>query len=225
MLLATYDLWAFVSENRQELWDGFLNTLQVSALAIVGSYAVGIVLGAARAHRIPVVSQLTAVYVEVIRNTPILVQIFMIFYGLPQFGILLSQFTTAWVAVTIWGGAFHTENFRAGFLAVSHRHREAALALGFRPLATFLNVTLPIGGRIALPSSINTAISVVKNTSLMYVIGSMELTTTAINISNLTLETTEAVTLLGAVYLVLVWSLSAAIRLLESRLALPEGRR
>jgi polar amino acid transport system permease protein len=225
MLLATYDLWAFVSENRQELWDGFLNTLQVSALAIVGSYAVGIVLGAARAHRIPVVSQLTAVYVEVIRNTPILVQIFMIFYGLPQFGILLSQFTTAWVAVTIWGGAFHTENFRAGFLAVSHRHREAALALGFRPLATFLNVTLPIGGRIALPSSINTAISVVKNTSLMYVIGYMELTTTAINISNLTLETTEAVTLLGAVYLVLVWSLSAAIRLLESRLALPEGRR
>jgi polar amino acid transport system permease protein len=225
MLLASYDLWAFVSENRQELWDGFLNTLQVSALAIVGSYAVGIVLGAARAHRIPVVSQLTAVYVEVIRNTPILVQIFMIFYGLPQFGILLSQFTTAWVAVTIWGGAFHTENFRAGFLAVSHRHREAALALGFRPLATFLNVTLPIGGRIALPSSINTAISVVKNTSLMYVIGYMELTTTAINISNLTLETTEAVTLLGAVYLVLVWSLSAAIRLLESRLALPEGRR
>jgi len=225
MLLATYDLWEFVSENRQELWDGFLNTLKVSALAIVGSYAIGIVLGAARAHRIPVVSQLAAVYVEVIRNTPILVQIFMIFYGLPQFGILLSQFTTAWVAVTIWGGAFHTENFRAGFGAVSHRHREAALALGFRPLATFFNVTLPIGGRIALPSSINTAISVVKNTSLMYVIGYMELTTTAQNISNLTLQTTESITLLAIVYLMLVWSLSAAIRLLESRLALPEGGR
>jgi polar amino acid transport system permease protein len=224
MLLATYDVWEFVSENRHELWHGFLNTLKVSGLAIVGSYVVGIVLGAARAHRVPVVSQLTAVYVEVIRNTPILVQIFMLFYGLPQFGILLDQFTTAWVAVTIWGGAFHSENFRAGFLAVSHRHREAALALGFRPLATFLNVTLPIGGRIALPSSINTAISVVKNTSLMYVIGYMELTTTAINISNLTLQTTEAITLLAVVYLALVWSLSAAIRYLEGRLALPEGR-
>jgi polar amino acid transport system permease protein len=223
-LLATYGLWEFVSENRQELWEGFLNTLKVSGLAIVGSYVIGIVLGAARAHRIPVVSQLTAVYVEVIRNTPILVQIFMVFYGLPQFGIVLDQFTTAWVAVTIWGGAFNSENFRAGFLAVSHRHREAALALGFRPLATFLNVTLPIGGRIALPSSINTAISVVKNTSLMYVIGYMELTTTAVNISNLTLQTTEAITLLAIVYLALVWSLSAAIRMLEARLALPENR-
>ena len=225
MLLATYDLWEFVSENRQELWDGFLNTLKVSAVAIVGSYAIGIVLGAARAHRIPVVSQLAAVYVEVIRNTPILVQIFMIFYGLPQFGIVFDQFTVAWLAVMVWGGAFNSENFRAGFLAVSHNHREAALALGFRPLGAFLNVTLPIGGRIALPSSINTSISVVKNTSLMYVIGYMELTTTAQNISNLTLQTTESITLLAIVYLMLVWSLSAAIRLLESRLALPEGGR
>jgi His/Glu/Gln/Arg/opine family amino acid ABC transporter permease subunit len=224
MLVATYDLWKFVSENRQELFDGFLNTLKVSAFAIAGSFAIGIVLGAARAHRIPVVSQVTAVYVEVIRNTPILVQIFMIFYGLPQFGIVFDQFTVAWLSVTLWGGAFNSENFRAGFGAVSERHREAAYALGFGPLATFVNVTLPIGGRIALPSSINTYISVIKNTSLMYVIGYAELTTTAINISNLSLQTTEALTLLGIVYLALVWSLSAAIRLLEARLALPESR-
>jgi len=224
MLAAGYDLWKFVSEYHGELLHGLVNTLKVSAFAIVGSYLIGIVLGAARAHRIPVISQLTAVYVEVIRNTPILVQIFMIFYGLPQFGILLDQFTVAWVSVMVWGGAFNSENFRAGFLAVSRNHREAALALGFRPLGAFLNVTLPIGGRIALPSSINTAISVVKNTSLMYVIGYMELTTTALNISNLTLQTTEALTVLAIVYLALVWSLSAAIRLLENRLALPESR-
>ena len=86
-------------------------------------------------------------------------------------------------------------------------------------------MTLPIGGRISLPSSINTYISVVKNTSLVYVIGYPELTTTAINIANLTLETLEALTVLGIVYLTLVWSLSAAIRVLESRLALPEARR
>ena len=90
MVLAAYDLWAFVSENRDELLDGLLNTLKVSAFAIAGAFAIGLVLGAARAHRIPVVSQLTAVYVEVIRNTPILLQIFMIFFALPQFGILLD---------------------------------------------------------------------------------------------------------------------------------------
>ena len=224
MLLASYDLWAFVSENHEELLDGLFNTLKVSALAIVGAFLIGAVLGAARAHRIPVVSQFTAVYVEVIRNTPILVQIFLIFYALPQFGILLDQFTVAWLSVMVWGGAFNSENFRAGFQAVSYRYREAGYALGFSRFSTFLNVTLPIGGRIALPSSINTYISVVKNTSLMYAIGYAELTNTAINISNLSLETIEALTVLGVVYLALVWSLSAAIRVLESRLALPETR-
>jgi His/Glu/Gln/Arg/opine family amino acid ABC transporter permease subunit len=221
-LAVTYDLWAFVSENHDELLDALVNTLKVSALAIAGAFVIGAVLGAARAHRIPVVSQLTAVYVEVIRNTPILVQIFMIFYGLPQLGVTFDQFTVAWLAVMVWGGAFNSENFRAGFEAVSHRYREGAFALGFTPLATFLNVTLPIGGRIALPSSINTYISVLKNTSLMYVIGYPELTTTALNISALTVETLEALTVLGVVYLALVWSLSAVIRLVESRLALPE---
>ena len=224
MLVATYDLSAFVSENWRELLDALVNTIKVSAVAIAGSFVIGLVLGAARAHRVPVVSQLTAVYVEIIRNTPILVQIFMLFFALPQAGIRLNAFTTAWLAVMLWGGAFNSENFRAGFEAVPKRYREAGLALGFSPLATFFNVTLPIGGRISLPSSINTYISVVKNTSLMYVIGYPELTTTAINIANLTLETLEALTVLGIVYLTLVWSLSASIRLLESRLALPEDR-
>ena len=224
MLATTYDLWAFVSENWHELLDGFLNTLKISGVAIAGSFLIGLVLGAARAQRVPVVSQLAVVYVEVIRNTPILIQIFMLFFALPQVGIRLDAFTVAWLSVTIWGGAFNTENFRAGFEAVPPQYREAGFALGFGSIGTFLNVTLPIGGRIALPSSINTYISVVKNTSLMYVIGYPELTTTAINIANLTLETLEALTVLAIVYLALVWSLSAAIRLLESRLALPEAR-
>ena len=93
----TYDLWAFVSENWDELLQGFVNTLKVSAIAIAGAFAIGLVLGAARAHRVPVVSQLAAVYVEIIRNTPILVQIFMIFFGLPQLGIRLDPFTVAWL--------------------------------------------------------------------------------------------------------------------------------
>jgi His/Glu/Gln/Arg/opine family amino acid ABC transporter permease subunit len=223
-MLAVYDLWAFVAENWRELLDGLVNTLKVSLIAIAGSAVIGIVLGAARAYRVPVVSQLAAVYVEVIRNTPILVQIFMIFFALPQLGIRLDAFTVAWLAVMIWGGAFNTENFRAGFEAVPYRYREAGYALGFGGVATFLNVTLPIGGRIALPSSINTYISVVKNTSLMYVIGYPELTTTAINNANLTLETLEALTVLALVYLTLVWGLSAAIRLLERKLAIPEMR-
>jgi polar amino acid transport system permease protein len=217
------DVWSFVEENFDELLAGLRRTLYVSAIAIAGAFVIGLVLGAARAHRIPVVSQLAAVYVEVIRNTPILVQIFFLFFGLPQIGIRLEAFTVAWLAVMIWGGAFNTENFRAGFEAVPARLREAGFALGFGRIANFLNVTLPIGGRIALPSSINTYISVVKNTSLMYVISYPELTTTVLQIQALTLETTEAFTVLALTYLIIVWTMSALIRLLESHLALPEA--
>ncbi len=217
--------WSFVTDNADELARGLLRTLEVSGIAIAGAFAIGLVLGAARAHRVPVVSQLAAVYVEVIRNTPILVQIFFLFFGLPQLGIRLEAFTTAWLAVMVWGGAFNTENFRAGFEAVPARFREAGLALGFGRLGTFLNVTLPIGGRIALPPSINTYISVVKNTSLMYVISYEELTTTALNINALTLQTIETFTVLAVSYLAVVWTLSGLIRLLESHLALPEDAR
>ncbi len=223
------DLWSFVQDNSDELLAGLRRTLVVSAIAIVGAFFIGLILGAARAHRIPVVSQVAAIYVEVIRNTPILVQIFFLYFGLTQDigpwpGIRLEAFTVAWLSVMIWGGAFNTENFRAGFEAVPTRYREAGFALGFSKLATFLNVTLPIGGRIALPSSINTYISVLKNTSLLYVISYPELTTTALQIQALTLETVETFTVLALTYLILVWTMSALIRLVESRLALPEER-
>jgi polar amino acid transport system permease protein len=223
-LAVTFDLGSYLSHNWRELLAGLGRTLEVSAIAIVGSLLIGIVLGAARAHRVPVVSQLAAVYVEVIRNTPILVQIFMLFYALPQIGIRFQAFTVAWLAVMIWGGAFNTENYRAGFEAVPFRYREAGLALGFSRIATFFNVTLPIGGRIAIPSSINTYIAVLKNSALMYVIAYPELTATALQINALTLETLETFTVLGVTYLALVWTLSALIRLAESRLALPEER-
>jgi His/Glu/Gln/Arg/opine family amino acid ABC transporter permease subunit len=223
IVAVTYDLGSFVSENWEPLLRGLGRTLQVSAIAIFGALVIGVVFGAARAHRIPVLSQLASVYVEVIRNTPILVQIFFLYFGLGQFeATRFDVFTVAWLSVMVWGGAFNTENFRAGFEAVPFNYREAGLALGFTRLRTFLNVTLPIGSRIALPSSINTYIAVLKNTALLYVIAYEELTTTAFQIQALTLETLEAWTVLGVVYLTLVWTLSALIRLLESHLALPE---
>jgi polar amino acid transport system permease protein len=221
-ILASFE-WSFIWDNRDQLWEGFKNTIKTAAIGVAGSFLIGLVLGAVRAHRIPVLSQIAWVYVEAIRNTPILVQIFLLYYGTPELGLHLETFTVAWLAITIWGGAFNTENFRAGFEAVPRRFRDAGYALGFTPLKTFLNVTLPIGGRIALPSSINTYISVLKNTSLMFVIGYPELTSVASNIQAITFRTFEMFAVLAAAYLVIVWTLSALIRLLEARLALPEA--
>ena len=233
-LLASFE-WSFIWENRGVFLDGLWKTLQVSLIGIAGALGLGVVLGAARAHRIPVVSQVAAIYVEVIRNTPILVQAFFIFFGLPQitsifghfhFHILLSPFTAAWLTLVIWGGAFNTENFRAGFEAVPQRYREAALALGFTRLKTFLNVTLPIGGRIAIPSSINTSISVLKNSALIGpAISLPELTYQAYSLESVSFRATEIYFTLALVYLAVVWALSVLIRALEARLALPEARR
>ena len=221
-VFAAFD-WSLIWDNRAQLWDGFKNTMKVAAIAVAGSVVIGLVLGALRAHRIPVFSQLGWIYVEVIRNTPILVQIFLLHWAvLPELGYRGDPFITACVAITLWGGAFNTENFRAGFEAVPDRLCEAGSALGFTPLQTFLNVTLPIGGRIALPSSINTYISVLKNTSLLFVIGYAELTGEVYNIQSITFRTFEMFAVLAVAYLVIVWTLSALIRVLEARLALPE---
>src|ERR671925_2045613 len=192
MTLAAFD-WHFIWVHRDELAAGLRRTLEVAALGILGGFVIGLVLGAARAHRVPVVSQLAAAYVELIRNTPILVQIFFLFYGLPRVShfFQFDQFTVATLAVMVWGGAFNTENFRAGFEAVPERYREAGLALGFSSVATFFHVTLPIGGRIALPSSINTYISVLKNTALMTAIGFAELTNTAYSLESVSFKATE----------------------------------
>ena len=221
MLLASLH-WAVIWDNRIALLHGLERTLKVSAIAVAGAFVVGIVLGAARAYRIPVISQLAAIYVEVIRNTPILVQIFFLFYGLPKLHVVPQPFTVAWLAVLVWGGAFNTENFRAGFGAVGLHYREAAQALGLGRLGTFLNVALPLGLRIALPSTINTSASVLKNTALMTAIGYAELTNTAYSIASVTFRDLEMYTVLGATYLALVWSLSGLIRLVERRLAIPE---
>ena len=226
-MLASFD-WGYIADHVPDLARGLEHTLEVSAIGIAGAFGIGLLLGAARAHRVPMVSQLAAIYVEIIRNTPILVQIFFIAFGLPELPyhpIRLEAFTTAWLSVMIWGGAFNTENFRAGFEAVPARYREAGLALGFGRVATFVNVTFPIGARIALPSSINTYISVLKNTTLMTAIGYPELTNVARSIAAVTFRDTEMIVVIAITYLALVWLLSALIRALEAHLRLPEDRR
>jgi His/Glu/Gln/Arg/opine family amino acid ABC transporter permease subunit len=225
MPLADFD-WGFIWANHSAFLHALVRTLEISSIAIAAAFGIGLFLGAARAHRIPVISQFAAVYVEVIRNTPILVQIFFIYFGLPQVGITFDEFTVGWLSLAIWGGGFNIENFRAGFEAVPYRYREAGLALGFGRLSTFIHVTLPIGGRIAIPPSINTYISVLKNSAIVGpAIAYEELTHRAFRLIEASDRTFEVFFAIGVIYLAIVWTLSALIRLLESRLALPEEAR
>src|SRR5207249_11613186 len=96
--------------------------------------------------------QVVAAYIELFRNTPLLVQIFSPYFALPEIGIKLEAFTVAWLALVLWGGAYQAENFRAGFEAVGRGYREAARAPGLSQAQMLAAVVLPIALRVALPA-------------------------------------------------------------------------
>jgi polar amino acid transport system permease protein len=213
----------FALHHLDDLGSGLLRTLEISAIGMAGALVVGLVLGALAALRIPVVRQLITVYVEVFRNTPLLVQIFFLFFALPALGPQLSGFTVGWLSLLLWGGAYNVENFRAGFEAVETGYVEACRALGFPRLAAFRQATLPLGWRIALPSVTNTLISVFKNSSFMIAISYPELTETAVNIVAVTFRVFEMFLAIGVIYLALVWIMSLAAQGVERRFAIPGG--
>jgi His/Glu/Gln/Arg/opine family amino acid ABC transporter permease subunit len=215
--------WGVVNAHLGELAHGLLRTLAISGIGMAGSVVVGVTLGGAYALRIPVLRQLIWVYVEAFRNTPLLVQIFFLYFALPDIGLQLSGFTVGWLSLLLWGGAYNVENFRAGFESVEGGYVEACRALGFSRLAAFRRVNLPLGWRTALPSVTNTLISVFKNSSFMIAISYPELTETAIGIVAVTFRVFEMFLAIGALYLVLVWVLSMGAQYVERRFAVPGG--
>jgi polar amino acid transport system permease protein len=213
----------FVLDHLPELGEGLLRTLAISAVGMAGALVVGVVLGAVSALRVPVLRQLVRGYVEVFRNTPLLVQIFFLYFALPDVGIQLSGFTVGWLALLLWGGAYNVENFRAGFEAVERGYVEACRALGFSAAAAFRQTNLPLGMRIALPSVTNILISVFKNSSFMIAISYPELTETAVGIVAVSFRVFEMFLAIGIIYLGLVWLMSLGAGAVERRFAIPGG--
>ena len=212
---------AVIRQYLPALLAGLQLTLLVSAIGIAGALLVGAAGGAIRHLRIPWLSAAVRGYVEFIRNTPFLVQLFFFYFALPEVGVKLSGFTVAWLALMVHGGAYNVENFRAGFGATAAGFREGARALGLSGWQVFRFVTLPIGVRTALPSISNTCISVLKGSSLMVAIGFPELTDRAVTIVGLTFRVYEMFFAIAVLYLAVVWILSAMMHWIERRLAIP----
>jgi polar amino acid transport system permease protein len=197
------------------LLDGVLMTLRVSLLAISCSLLIGILGGAVRSFRIPVLSQVVVLYVELIRNTPILVQLFFIFYGLPAIGLELSLFWSGVVCLSLWAGAYQVENIRGGLATVEQKMREASMALSLKPHQYFYLVALPIAFRTSLPAVLNTAISLLKNSSYLQAIGLAELTFVAVDRIATDFRAIEMFSAICVMYLILV----AVLSLLTGRLS------
>ncbi|BBK33026.1 amino acid ABC transporter membrane protein 1 (PAAT family) [Stella humosa] len=211
----------YILANGPALLEGLGMTVLVSVISIALAAAVGVVGAAVRVFRVPVLSQLFGFYVEFIRNTPLLAQLFFIFYGLPSLGLGLSVYWSGVAALTVWGGAYNVENMRGGFLAVSKGMREASQSLGLRPLHYLWLVAIPLGLRVAIPAMLNTSVSVLKNSSYLQAIGFAELTFVAMERVATEFRTLEMFAAIGVLYLVLVLILSFAVRRLEFHLQRP----
>ena len=206
------------------LWSGLLLTIRVSAIAILLSLLIGAVGACVRALRIPVLAQIVALYVELIRNTPLLVQIFFVFFGLPNLGLRLSLFWSGVLALTLWAGAFQTENIRGGLAAVARGLGEASRALGLTRGQYLRLIGIPLAVRTGLPSILNTGVSLIKNSAYLSAIGLAELSGVAFDRIASDFRAFEMLAVLLVGYLAVVLTLSAAVRALEHRLQAPFRR-
>jgi polar amino acid transport system permease protein len=203
------------------LWRGLLVTLRVTGAAIVLSVVLGVLGAVIRHFRIPVLSPIVWFYVELIRNTPLLVQIFFIFYGLPAIGMTLSLFWSGVLALVLWAGAFQVENVRGGLASVNKGLWEAGSALGVHRGLFMVLVALPLAVRVCLPAMLNTSISLLKNSSFLQAIGLAELTFVAVDRIAMDFRLLEMFASLFVVYLGLVFLFSFAVGRLEAHLQRP----
>ncbi|MDQ7843376.1 MAG: amino acid ABC transporter permease [Armatimonadota bacterium] len=202
------------------LW-GALLTLAVSAVALILATGLGILGAGMRLSRFAALRTVAAAYVEVFRNTPLLIQIFFIFFGLARVGLRLSALTSGIAALALYTGAYNVEVFRAGLEAVPRGVREAATALGLTPWQRFRFVVLPIAVRIALPALGNNFVALVKNSSLVSTIGVVELTFLARDLEAWTFRSFEVYGLATLIYFGLVIVLAGWLRRLELRITRP----
>jgi ABC-type amino acid transport system permease subunit len=162
-------------------------------------------------------------YVEAFRNTPLLIQIFIVYFGLPQLGMKLSPFLSGLSALTLYTAAYNTEIFRAGLEAVPKGQLEAARSTGLSPLQEAVHVITPQAIRISFPALGNNLVSLVKNSSLVSIIGMVELMFVANDISFNNFRSFEIYGAAAVLYVILVLTLTKILNLTESRILL-KGR-
>ncbi len=196
---------------------GIFLTVEISFLAILIGLPVGILAALARTSRFRILNLMGAVYVEVFRNTPLLIQIFIIFFGLPGIGIKLSPYISGLTALVLYVGAYNTEVIRAGLEAVPRGQIEAAKSLGLTGVQTFLHIILPQTFRISLPALGNNWVALVKNSSLVSVIGMVELTWVTFDLNALTFRSFELFGAATIFYLILIFILINLQAFVEKR--------
>ncbi len=190
---------------------GAVTTVEITLTSLLAAIIIGLGLALLKLTRFRPLHWLIDAYVEVFRNTPVLVQLFLIYFGLAYVGVKVSALPAAIIGLSLNGGAILTEVFRAGLAAIHHGQREAALAVGMTPWASLRYIILPQTWRITLPPLGNYAIALLKDTAVVSAIAAPEIMFYARNLVTSTFETTLIYILAAALYFCLSFPLARLV--------------
>ncbi|GHV33764.1 polar amino acid ABC transporter permease [Clostridia bacterium] len=192
-------------------------TLRIAVVGIVLSLLVGLLCAVARWLKIPVLKQVVSWYIELSRNTPLLVQLFLLYFGLPKIGIKLSGEMCAVIGLTFLGGSYMAEAFRSGLEAVEKIQHESALSLGLTNGQAMRYVLLPQAASMSVPALTANVIFMIKETSVFSVVALADLMFVAKDLIGLHYKTGEALGLLVVFYIIILLPISFLASLLERR--------
>lgn len=219
--MGTYQFrWDVVPTNLDFLMSGLSQTLAISALTLAMAMIGGLVVAMLDMSKFPPLRLIGVAFGELVRNTPILVQLLWIYYVLPMvMGINLDAWTALVIGLSIYSSAFIAEAYRAGIQAVPVGHREAAQVLGLAPAQTFFRIVLPQAVRMTLPPLAANFVQLIKYSSLGAVISVGEITRRGMELSASIFRPLEIFTFIAVVYFLICWPLAMAIRMWERRLS------
>ncbi|MGW7411364.1 ectoine/hydroxyectoine ABC transporter permease subunit EhuD [Streptomyces sp. NPDC054863] len=210
--------WSAVADFMPRFWDGVLLTLQVLALGSLLSFSLGLVWAFGLRSASKFVRWPVNVVTEFIRNTPLLVQLFFLFFVLPEWGIQFSAITTGTVAIGLHYSTYTAQVYKAGIDAVPVGQWEAATALSLPTHRTWFAVILPQAIRRIVPALGNYVVSMLKDTPLLAGISVLEMLQQARLESAATFQYTEPLTVVGIAFILIAYPASLLLRALERRL-------
>ncbi|SHK24586.1 amino acid ABC transporter permease [Hespellia stercorisuis] len=209
--------WEYIQTYLPMYEKAALLTLKLGIAGILLAILVGLFCAVIQYYRIPVLRRIVAVYIELSRNTPLLVQLFFLYYGLPKIGIATDAQMCGIAGLTFLGGSYMAESFRSGFEAVEKIQEESALSLGMNSCQVMRYVILPQAVSVSVPAFLANIIFLLKETSVFSAISLMDLMFTAKDLIGLYYKTTESLVLLVAFYLMILLPVSLLGAWLERR--------
>jgi len=203
---------------------GFWLTIKIVVLAIALGLPMGVLLALLRRSRLGVLRWIAISFIEIFRNTPFIIQVFLIYYVLPFYGLRLPAEVVGILALAAFGSAYFAEVIRAGIDAIPAGQLESARAIGMTDLQAMRNVVLPQSLSIILPPLTNQMLSLIKESAILSTITVQEMTMTAIRVQGETFRPFEAFIMIALLYWLLNELVAMGMRRLERRVAMDTSR-